>query len=490
MLLRLRVIVVGRVHDIVCIYFRFRRRPRVRRTSISNFEFAHVIDLPTRFYDTNFLFFPWISAGLIEAFHYAQCNHVFGANGRHRCLHSAAVQSSDKMSTACARLSLRLRIDGTSAKPTIASADQSAGKPEAFRWIRNKVSRDRIQPQWAQSSRNLWQNMYSPLPLFPVSRLGLLANSPTGRNQLTAPPMTQITMATAKSMSKEKPLSRSEERPLPPSAPIKRFDSSLGSDTGTSTRESECSEEHSPVSPLSPISSTKASLYDSLAAELRAKLNGNGPPLLLPPRDYDTVHRSKGNLAATELRRCRNSLIVGVGGPGSKYGVSSRGSSGIGSDLAPSPERHELHSSSGEYIRCRAVAAYVTHAFEICETFMRSIPSTRKTDIHFSMHIKFTHAQCTRLLFVRLWRECVLRILVNDTCETLFAVLSGSMTPFTLSRVASVATYLFLRKFIIYCFLSNVIKSSATHSFFDLIHSIYAIGGKRIFASFNCYRGI
>lgn len=34
-------------------------------------------------------------------------------------------------------------------------------------------------------------------------------------------------------------------------------------------------------------------------------------------------------------------------------------------------------------IRCRAVAAYVTYAFEILETFMRSIPSTRKTDISF-----------------------------------------------------------------------------------------------------------
>lgn len=66
----------------------------------------------------------------------------------------------------------------------------------------------------------------------------------------------------------------------------RRIDSSLGSDTGTSTRESECSEEqqHSPVE-------RPAHLYDSLAAELRAKLNGNGPPLLLPPRDYDTISR-------------------------------------------------------------------------------------------------------------------------------------------------------------------------------------------------------
>lgn len=97
--------------------------------------------------------------------------------------------------------------------------------------------------------------------------------------------------------TKPKQITRRYESP-------RRFDSSLGSDTGTSTRESECSEEHSPTGPKSPLahaSSTK--LFDSLAAELRAKLNGNGPPLLLPPRDYDTVHRSQGNLAAIELRR-------------------------------------------------------------------------------------------------------------------------------------------------------------------------------------------
>lgn len=40
--------------------------------------------------------------------------------------------------------------------------------------------------------------------------------------------------------------------------------------------------------------------------------------------------------------RCRNSGIVGV-----KQGISSRGSSGIGSDLAPSPERQDGQSSSG-----------------------------------------------------------------------------------------------------------------------------------------------
>lgn len=92
------------------------------------------------------------------------------------------------------------------------------------------------------------------------------------------------------------------------SSPRRQFDSSLGSDTGTSTRESECSEEHAPTSPVMPVA-MKANLYDSLAAELRAKLGGNGPPLLLPPRDYDTVHRSKGNLTAIELRRY---VFVGI----------------------------------------------------------------------------------------------------------------------------------------------------------------------------------
>lgn len=148
--------------------------------------------------------------------------------------------------------------------------------------------------------------------------------------------------------------SADERQSVPQSQPLngKRIDSSLGSDTGTSTRESdECSEERTSVD-LSPA---QATIFDSLAAELRAKLNGNGPPLLLPPRDYDTMHRSKGNLAAIELRRCRNKLIVGnpttkqgaLKQGATKQGVSSRGSSGIGSDLTPSPERQEAQSSSG-----------------------------------------------------------------------------------------------------------------------------------------------
>lgn len=136
-------------------------------------------------------------------------------------------------------------------------------------------------------------------------------------------------------------------------APVSRMSSGrfdIGSDTGTSTRESDCSDEHNQQSTSPGMDGMKVTLFDDLAAELREKLNGNGPPLLLPPRDYDTVHRSKGNLAASELRRCQNQMIVGAGVKGSKQTiVSSRGSSGIGSsDMAPSPERHDGHTSSGE----------------------------------------------------------------------------------------------------------------------------------------------
>lgn len=147
------------------------------------------------------------------------------------------------------------------------------------------------------------------------------------------------------------------ERSKPLSMPIRkefdvakrRFDSSLGSDdTGTSTRESECSEDqHSPIE-------RPPHLFDSLAAELRAKLNGGtGPPLLLPPRDYDTISRSQGSLAAVDLRRCQNLSIVGKeikNGKKKHQQVPSHGSSGIGSDLAPSPERieEEISTSSSE----------------------------------------------------------------------------------------------------------------------------------------------
>lgn len=138
-----------------------------------------------------------------------------------------------------------------------------------------------------------------------------------------------------------------------------------GSD-GRSTKESESSGGSS----LERLSSGGhqeriANLYDSLAAELREKL-GTGGPILLPPRDYDTVHRQKGDLSSVNTRRCLNTSIVGAGvhnssgaapgtaaTPNARLG-SSGGSSGIGSDHAPSPDHDsdarflDNHSTSGK----------------------------------------------------------------------------------------------------------------------------------------------
>lgn len=88
------------------------------------------------------------------------------------------------------------------------------------------------------------------------------------------------------------------------SPPQRRFESSLGgSDTGTSTRESECSEEQQHGPSLSPVDKPPPQLFNSLAQELKHKLKAKGGPLLLPPKDYDTICRSKGNLVAVDMRR-------------------------------------------------------------------------------------------------------------------------------------------------------------------------------------------
>ncbi|XP_060533696.1 uncharacterized protein LOC132706393 isoform X2 [Cylas formicarius] len=125
------------------------------------------------------------------------------------------------------------------------------------------------------------------------------------------------------------------ENRLKPAKESKKLESSVGSDTGASTRESDSSEERFALE-----NSRIASLYDSVAAELRAKLGKKNSPILLPPRDYDTVHRQKGNLTGIELRRCLNANIVGQNVKNRRL-ESSGGSSGIGSDHPPSPESPE-----------------------------------------------------------------------------------------------------------------------------------------------------
>lgn len=148
---------------------------------------------------------------------------------------------------------------------------------------------------------------------------------------------------------------------------LRKIHSPGSSDRGSSARESDLSGGSSSSDRLSGFGSQEsriANLYDSLAAELKEKLctgtQQNHAPILLPPRDYDTVHRQKGNLSGIDFRRCLNMNIVGVNAAKnkkndlitaqasgtSKQHIASRtkvgssgGSSGIGSDHAPSPDQ-------------------------------------------------------------------------------------------------------------------------------------------------------
>ena len=106
---------------------------------------------------------------------------------------------------------------------------------------------------------------------------------------------------------------------------------------------------------------------------------GKTAPLLLPPRDYDTVHRGRGNLHDIDERRAVNPAIVGEAAreaaakaaresnaasaavtKSSERGLlaggsSSEQSSGIGSEergnLTHSPQLLAERFSSGKFLR-------------------------------------------------------------------------------------------------------------------------------------------
>lgn len=69
-------------------------------------------------------------------------------------------------------------------------------------------------------------------------------------------------------------------------------------------------------------------MYESLAAELKAKLGDpKMGPILLPPKDYDTMSRKQGKLTGIELRRSTNPQLVGPAA-NRLAGVESRTQSG------------------------------------------------------------------------------------------------------------------------------------------------------------------
>lgn len=67
-----------------------------------------------------------------------------------------------------------------------------------------------------------------------------------------------------------------------------------------------------PVDAEDPAAAAVTQMYESLAAELKAKLgNTKTAPILLPPKDYDTLSRKQGKLTGIELRRSTNPQLVG-----------------------------------------------------------------------------------------------------------------------------------------------------------------------------------
>ncbi len=103
---------------------------------------------------------------------------------------------------------------------------------------------------------------------------------------------------------------------LPCSSPTKRDRGTPEFDCRTSDSSENSDRGFSSGSGVSNVPSERiATLYDSLAAELREKLNtrNKNTPILFPPRDYDTMHRQRGNLIGIDARRCSNPTVVGSG---------------------------------------------------------------------------------------------------------------------------------------------------------------------------------
>ena len=104
-------------------------------------------------------------------------------------------------------------------------------------------------------------------------------------------------------------------------------------------------EEALPAEALRPVA-----LYDSLAAELRAKLgNPKMGPLLLPPRDYESERGQGEKSAPTHLKSAQPKGAVQY--PLSRSESSGQSSSGIGSDeaLSNGNQRQRQSSSSSAY---------------------------------------------------------------------------------------------------------------------------------------------
>ena len=136
---------------------------------------------------------------------------------------------------------------------------------------------------------------------------------------------------------------------LSSSSPMLKYQSSDGrSETSNSSEDSSTAKER------------VNSLYDALASELRERFHAAWfracAPLLLPPRDYDTLHRRNGNLMKIDERRSQTVIVTG--GLSSRQNEETRSrassgrSSGIGSEESPPHQRCiEPRSPNGKKLK-------------------------------------------------------------------------------------------------------------------------------------------
>nr|XP_022341130.1 uncharacterized protein LOC111135396 [Crassostrea virginica] len=105
---------------------------------------------------------------------------------------------------------------------------------------------------------------------------------------------------------------------------------------------STCSTNSFPSDEIEPdlISLRDQMPFESVTDELRQKLSmtaKEGKPLLLPPKDYDTIRRKQGNLENVSTRRCLNTSIVGNMPLSSPRSRNTSDESGIGLDSPRHP---------------------------------------------------------------------------------------------------------------------------------------------------------
>ena len=130
-----------------------------------------------------------------------------------------------------------------------------------------------------------------------------------------------------------------------------------------------------------------ASLYDSLAAELRDKLNGalsgKSPPLLLPPKDYDPHQHPQHHQQQHPYQLASNKTqdheakkpIQRLLKPYTDNGSSSGLSSGIGSDLDDPAVNKQQQLQQHEQRKLRSEERHLSSSDN-----HRPIPNLRRKD--------------------------------------------------------------------------------------------------------------